>query len=69
MDRRSQNEMVLKHLQSGRPLTPLEALEKYGIFRLGARCFDLRQQGHEIVTTMVTKNQKRFAEYRLEKSQ
>lgn len=67
MDQKSQNDIVLKHLQSGRPLTPLEALEKYGIFRLGARCFDLKKQGHEIVTTMVTKNQKRFAEYKLEK--
>lgn len=67
MDRKSQNEMVLHHLQSGRSLSPLEALERYGIFRLGARCYDLKKQGHKIVTNIVTKNQKRFAEYKLEK--
>lgn len=69
MDQRSQNEMVLSHLQSGKSLSPLEALERYGIFRLGARCFDLKKQGHPIVTEMVTKNGKRYAEYRLEKTQ
>lgn len=68
MDQKSQNKMVLDHLQSGRSLSPLEALERYGIFRLGARCYDLKKQGHRIVTEMVTKNQKRFASYRLEKS-
>lgn len=67
MDQRSQNEMVLSHLKSGKKLSPLEALERYGIFRLGGRVYDLKKQGHEIVTEMVTKNGKRFAEYRLEK--
>lgn len=68
MDQRSQNEMVLAHLQSGKKLSSLEALERYGIFRLGARCYDLKKQGVPIVTEMVTKNGKRFAEYKLEKN-
>lgn len=67
MDQQSQNEMVLNHLKSGKKLSPLEALERYGIFRLGARCYDLKKQGHLIVTQMVIKNGKRFAEYRIEK--
>lgn len=68
MDHKSQNEMVKRHLESGKSLSPLEALESYGIFRLGARCYDLKKQGVPIVTEMVTKNGKRFASYRLEKS-
>lgn len=68
MSIKNQCEEILKHLQSGRSISPLEALEKYGCFRLGGRIYDLRKQGHTIVTDMVTKNGKHFAEYRLEKS-
>lgn len=67
MDVRSQCDEILKHLQSGRAISPLEALEKYGCFRLGARIYDLKRQGSKIVTQMVTNNGKRYAEYRLEK--
>jgi hypothetical protein len=45
----------------------LEALEKFGCFRLGGRIYDLKQRGHKIETVMVEKNGKRFATYRLEK--
>jgi hypothetical protein len=47
----SQNEMILKHLQTGRRITPMEAIEKYGITRLGARIYDLKQQGYMIHAT------------------
>ena len=47
---KTQNEMVLDHLQSGKPLTPLTALQRYGVFRLAARVCDLRSMGHEIET-------------------
>ena len=67
MNTKSQNEEILLHLQSGKPITPLEALEKFGCFRLGGRIYELKQQGHSIVTNMVTKNGKRYAQYRLEK--
>lgn len=68
MKTKAQTEEILNHLQSGRSITPLEALEKYGCFRLGGRIYDLKQQGYEIVTNMVTKNGKRFAEYRMEQA-
>jgi len=45
---KSQNALVLKHLKSGKSLTPLTALSQYGIMRLAARIYDLRQQGHDI---------------------
>lgn len=67
METKSQCDDILRHLRSGRSITPLEALEKYGCFRLGGRIYDLKRQGHNIVTEMVTKNGKRFASYRLEK--
>lgn len=68
MDRKSQNDEILSWLKSGKSISPLEALEKFGCFRLGGRIYELKQAGHSIVTEMVTKNGKRFAQYSLEKS-
>lgn len=40
---------ILAWLQSGKSITPKEALDEFGCMRLGARIYDLKQQGHEIV--------------------
>lgn len=62
----SQTEQILQHLQDGNSLTPLEALQKFGCFRLGARIFDLKQLGYNIETEMEIKGRKKYARYRLE---
>lgn len=59
----SQNKQILAHLEAGLSITPLEALKRYGCFRLGARIHDLRTKGHPIVTTMVSDGRKRYATY------
>ena len=41
----TQNEQVLKHLMVYGKITSLEAIEKYGILRRGARVWDLKKQG------------------------
>ena len=46
----TQNRMILQHLESGKPITPMDALNLYGCFRLSARIFDLRERGVEITT-------------------
>ena len=46
----SQNEKILNHLRSGAHITPLEAMGLFGVYRLAARIFELRNQGHNIVT-------------------
>lgn len=46
----SQCRMILAHLQEGKTLTPLEALNRFGCFRLSGRIFDLRAAGFNIVT-------------------
>lgn len=38
----TQKDLILKHLLRGMSLTPLEALSRFGCFRLGARIYDLR---------------------------
>lgn len=58
----SQEEMILKRLKQGRSITPLQALEWYGCFRLSARIYDLKRKGYEIVNV----GNKQFAEYRME---
>ena len=61
----TQNQKILDYLKSGKTLTPLLALEKFGCFRLSARIFNLRQEGNPIVTENVTRKGKTFAEYSL----
>jgi hypothetical protein len=46
----SQCNQIKAHLQSGRSITPLEALYMFGTFRLGARIYNLKQQGLKIKT-------------------
>ena len=62
----SQEKAILSHLKRG-PITPLDALERYGCFRLAARINDLRGRGHRIETEMVERDDKRYARYRLVK--
>ena len=57
----TKQEKVLTHLQTHGSITPLEALEIYGSFRLGALIFNLRKEGHDIETNIVPK--KGYAKY------
>ena len=52
---------VLMHLQTYGSITPLEALDKYGSFRLGAIIFNLREEGYDITTNIIPK--KGYAKY------
>lgn len=56
MGTESQTKQILKHLKSGRKITPLEALQKYGSLRLGARVWDLRNLGYDVKSTMIKTN-------------
>jgi hypothetical protein len=62
----SQNKMILAYLKEGHSITPLEALKRFGCLRLGARIFDLKEQGYNIKTDRITTNAgKRVASYKL----
>lgn len=63
----TQSEQILHHLKSGHSITPLEALAKFGCMRLGARVYDLKQQGHDIRTEpLALPNGKHVARYWME---
>jgi len=44
----TQRAEILRHLDSGQPITQGDALKLYGIARLAARIHELRDQGIEI---------------------
>tara|TARA_R100000654_G_scaffold50921_1_gene77162 strand:+ start:768 stop:959 length:192 start_codon:yes stop_codon:yes gene_type:complete len=61
----SQEKDILGYLQARGSISPLEALEEFGCFRLAARIADLRAKKHKIETFVGRENGKRFAIYRL----
>ena len=63
----SQCSQVLKYLQDGGKITPLQALYSYNCDRLSARINDLRKEGYDIKTKMIKlASGKRVAEYYME---
>ena len=61
----SQNALIKGWLLNGKSITPMEALNMFGCFRLSARIANLREEGMPVVTDMVTINDKRVARYYL----
>ena len=55
-DRRNQLSQVLDALLMGDRLTAMSALARFNCARLAARIYDLRKQGHDIVTEHITRN-------------
>ena len=66
---------VLKHLQDGKTITPMQCLRLYGGFRLADTIFKLKKEGHNITTKKCSLcspdpfsgklRNKQFAEYSL----
>ena len=63
----NQNTQILRYLKTGKSITPMEALKKFGCFRLGARIWELKQDGHSIAKSWVEDGRKRWAKYKLSK--
>lgn len=59
------SQAILAHLKRGKKITPIEALNRFGCFRLGARIFELRQAGYAINSRMKKVGKKYVAEYSL----
>lgn len=63
---KTQKALILRALQQGDRLTHLDAEKRFNCLRLGARIYDLKQQGHKIERRMiVVPSGKCVAEYRL----
>ena len=62
----TQKYQILNHLQSGKKITPLEALDQFGCMRLASRINELRDEGYPIETKIMSDKDKRWAEYSLD---
>jgi hypothetical protein len=49
----SQAKRILEYLKAGNGITPMDALDLFGCFRLGARIADIKRMGYDIVTERV----------------
>lgn len=67
--RKTQKQAIKEWLLSGKTITPLEALEHFGCFRLGAQIFNLKKEGMNIDKDNSVDEQtgKRYATYFLKK--
>jgi hypothetical protein len=68
MNQETQNQQIIAYLMSGRTLTPLEALDRFGCLRLGARIWDLKKRGFDIKKETVESNGKHYASYYWQKA-
>ena len=66
---KSQNDLIAEYLKQGNTLTPIDALNRFGCFRLSGRIHDLKRSGLPIEARTVENNGKRYAEYRIAKKQ
>ena len=63
----NQTEQILNYLRTGQSLTPLECLNRFQCFRLGARIWDIKKMGYKVETELVRQGNKKFASYKLSK--
>jgi len=69
MERVTQKSKVREHLQSGRSITPIDALERYGCFRLAAIIHTLKNDYGMDIKTELIKNKygTKYGKYTLAK--
>lgn len=51
---KSQTSRILEWMLFGNSITPLEALNRFGCFRLGARISDIKALGYDVKSEFVT---------------
>ena len=61
---KTQIERIEYYLSSGKTLTPIQALNKFGCFRLAAVIFKLKGRGMRIETRKIKRNGKIYAGYK-----
>ena len=66
----TQTEIILRHLEEHGSITPLDALQEYGIMRLASRICDIKRAGFVVEKEIETAKNRygepvRYARYRL----
>ena len=67
MKRETQRSRVKRHLESGGAITPMDALERFGCFRLAAVIHDLKNDDNMNIEKELIKNKygTKYAKYKL----
>ena len=70
MERVTQKSKIMSHLQSGQSITPIDALERYGCFRLAAIIHTLKNDYGMDIKTELIKNKygTKYGKYTLKKA-
>jgi len=63
--KQTQSKQILEYLTTHNSITPLEALNLFGCFRLGARIWDLKREGYNIKMELENNGDKHYAKYSL----
>lgn len=63
--KQTQTQLIQKHLEDGKSISALEALNLFGCLRLASRIYDIKQLGLNIQKEMITKNGASFSSYSL----
>lgn len=61
----SKTARLLKYLQSGKSITPLQAWKKFGLYRCADAVYKLNRRGHTIVNESATEKGETFARYKM----
>lgn len=66
----SQNLRIIDYCKDHGSITPMDALNHFGCFRLSARMFDIRAMGYDVTSVMETRvnedgEAKRYARYHI----
>jgi len=64
----SQNSKILNWLRSGATLTQFDAAAYFGIYRLGARIYDLKKAGNIIKSELQFDGSRHWSKYSMRKS-
>lgn len=64
----SQYQRILIALLGGDKLTPLDALRRFGCFRLGARVWEMKRRGWPVQAERITQNGKSYASYYIQEN-
>lgn len=57
----TQSQRILEHLKQYGSITQRDAIDNYGIMRLGARIYDLKREGH-VITREIVEGRNRYDE-------
>ncbi len=61
----TQCQRIAAALERGETISPVDALNRFGCFRLGARIYDLQNKGYKIQRAWGGKGKKKFMTYKL----